>query len=108
MTNNESNYDSDRPSDGEYTKDARTNPRFYALGYSVCVTESLETDLFDLWLFRLLLFKHGLSLGERALYHQDGPEPNADLGGYLGTFLVLHVGDLKAFHGALSHLPQHL
>ena len=106
MANKNSNCNSNCPSDGEYAKYASANPRFYALGYFVCVAESLETDFFDLGRFRLL-FKHGFSLGERALYHQDEPVPNADLDGYRGIFPALHAGDLKVFHEALSHPPQH-
>ena len=107
MANENTNRNSNCPSDGKYAKDACANPRLNALGYSVRITESLETDLLDLGLFCLLLFKHGFSLGERALYHQDEPVPNADQGGYRGIFLALHAEDLKVFHGALSHPPQH-
>ena len=106
MANENTNRNSNCPGNREDTKYASTNPRLYALGYFVCVTESLETNLFNLGRFRLL-FKHGFSLGERALYHQDEPVPNADLGGYRGIFLALHAGDLKVFHEALSRPPQH-
>ena len=106
MADKNSNCNSNCPSDGEYAKYASANPRFYTLGYFVRVTESLETNLFDLGRFRLL-FKHGFSLGERALYHQDEPAPNADQDGYQGIFPELRAGVLKVFHGALSHPPRH-
>ena len=106
MANENTNCNSNCPSDGEYSKDASADPRLNALGYSVCIAKSLETDFFDLRRFRLL-FKHGLSLGERALYHQDEPVPNADQGGYQGISPALHAGDLKVFHEVLSHPPLH-
>ena len=106
MADQNTNCNSNRPSDGEYAEDASANPGFNALGYFVCVAESLETDFFDLGRFRLL-FKHGFSLGERALYHQDEPAPNADQDGYQGIFPELRAGVLKVFHGALSHPPRH-
>ena len=88
MSDGDSGRDADRPSDCKDSKYSSADPRLYALGYGVCIAESLETDFFDLGRFRLL-FKHGFSLGERALYHQDEPAPNAGRHGYQGTFLEL-------------------
>jgi hypothetical protein len=49
--------DTNCPSDCKDTKESGANPWFYRFGYRVSITESLEADLFNLWLFGLFSIK---------------------------------------------------
>ena len=107
MTDGDTDCDTNCPRDCKYAKEASADPWFYRFSYRVSITESLEADLFNLRLFRLISIKHAFSLGEWALYHQDERAPSVDQHGYPGIYLELREEGQEVSRAITFRQHQH-
>ena len=107
MANEKTDSDSDSEYSYKNNYKQSSDPRLNALGNRVGISDRLKSWLSDLSFF-LLSLKHGVSLGERGRFHQDGQGPSALLYGYRDNGLADQIEVLALPVEVLSHPLRHL